>query len=306
MRQPDVSRVWSQLRIKSLNDGERTIEGVASTPETDRVGDVVEPAGAKYKLPLPFLWQHDSEQPIGHVVRATPNATGIPVTIQLARADEPGTLKDRLDEAWQSIKLGLVKGLSIGFRPIEYSYIEATGGYRFSVWDWLELSAVTVAANQDASISTIKRCDLGLTPRSHEGVPLSFLKSENQSVQLPFLRPENRKGNAHPWPFKKSMTWEKTNPSQFASQLGKHLLESIGGIMVDALTVRDAKIKSLEAELAARTYKEVWDPAVKYSKHNMCTRHGSLWIALEDNPGEPGRSPGWKMAVKKGRDAQRR
>jgi hypothetical protein len=118
MRQPDVNRVWSSLRIKSIDESQRVLEGVASTPSTDRVGDIVEPMGAQYQLPIPFLFHHDAEQPIGHVIKAAPNANGIPVTIQLVQTSEPGTLKDRLDEAWQSIKLGLVKGLSIGFRRI--------------------------------------------------------------------------------------------------------------------------------------------------------------------------------------------
>jgi hypothetical protein len=43
---------------------------------------------------------------------------------------EPGTLKDRLDEAWQSVKMKLVRGVSIGFRAIEYAFMD-DGGIRF-------------------------------------------------------------------------------------------------------------------------------------------------------------------------------
>jgi len=106
-----------------------------------------------------------------------------------------------------------------------------------------------------------------------------------------------------PWPFK-SMRWKDVTPSQFAVQLGKHLLETVGDVMVEGLTVRDAKIKSLQEELAARTWRGVYDPGVKYVKHNLCTQGGCVWIAVDDSPGEPGRSPGWKMAVKKGRDGR--
>jgi HK97 family phage prohead protease len=284
MRQPDSPPfVWSTLTVKSLDEAERSLTGVASTISTDRVGDIVEPMGAAYTLPIPFLWQHDAEQPVGHVVAAAPNASGIPVKIQLAQTDEVGILRDRLDEAWQSIKLGLVRGLSIGFRPVESSYIEATGGYRFSKWDWLELSAVTIPANSEASIATIKRYDHASARPSQKGVPLSFLKQ--------------------PWPFK-NQTWRKTTPSRFASQIGSHLLASVGDVVSEALSARDSKIKTLELELAARTYKGVFDPAIKYVEHNMCTKGGNLWIAIADSPGEPGRSPGWKMAVKRGRDGR--
>ncbi len=45
-------RAYSLLEIKAVNEDERTITGIASTPATDRDGDVVEPKGAVFKLPL--------------------------------------------------------------------------------------------------------------------------------------------------------------------------------------------------------------------------------------------------------------
>jgi HK97 family phage major capsid protein/HK97 family phage prohead protease len=159
-------RAYSLLMIKAVDDEARTITGIATTPAPDRYQDVVEPKGAQFKLPIPFLWQHNSAQPIGHVVKAKVTATGIEVTVQLAKVDEPGTLRDRLEEAWQSIKAGLVQGLSIGFSPIEYNYIEGTGGVRFLKWDWLELSAVTIPANAECSIQTVKSADRSLLAAS--------------------------------------------------------------------------------------------------------------------------------------------
>lgn len=150
---------YSKFEIKSLDDTKRIITGIATTPTPDRMGDIVESMGAEFELPLPFLWQHDGMQPVGHVTAAKPTKTGIPVTVELATIDEPGNLKNRLEEAWQSIKIKLVRGLSIGFAPIEYSIIEESWSYHFIKWAWLELSAVTIPANADASISAIKRYD---------------------------------------------------------------------------------------------------------------------------------------------------
>jgi HK97 family phage prohead protease len=147
----------------------RVITGIASTPNADRMGDVVEPEGAQYELPIPYLWQHDSSQPIGNVTAAKIGKTGINVTVQLAKTDIAGTLKNRLDEAWQSIKLGLVRGQSIGFAPVEFSYLSDSGGYHFLKWAWLELSAVTIPANADASISTIKSFDMAMLQKSSRG-----------------------------------------------------------------------------------------------------------------------------------------
>jgi HK97 family phage prohead protease len=163
-------KAYSTFVIRSVDDERRMLEGVATTITADRMNDIVEPKGARFKLPIPFLWQHDAEQPIGHVVAATPTDDGIPVRVQLTKATEPGRLKDRLDEAWQSIKLGLVRGLSIGFSPKEYNHLD-NGGLRFRTWEWLELSAVTIPANQEASITTIKRFDRRTLPVVHYAPP---------------------------------------------------------------------------------------------------------------------------------------
>lgn len=155
-----MKRCYSVLEIKGMNDDERVIEGIATTPETDRMGDVIEPKGATFKLPIPLLWQHDSQQPIGHVERAKVTDAGIEVRARIVKVSEPGKLKERLDEAWQSIKSGLVRGLSIGFRPTDDPEpIKGTFGLRFTAWELLELSAVTIPANAQASITAIKSAD---------------------------------------------------------------------------------------------------------------------------------------------------
>lgn len=156
-----MDRMYSLLTVKAVEeDGDaRVIRGIATTPSTDRMDDVVESEGAEFKLPLPLLWQHRHDQPIGHVIEAKVTSKGIEIVAELARIDEDGVLKNRLDEAWQSIRSGLVRGLSIGFKAIESARMENTGGVRFIKWLWLELSAVTVPANGDATIQTIKSID---------------------------------------------------------------------------------------------------------------------------------------------------
>lgn len=154
-----MKRAYSLIEIKAVDEEQRTIEGIASTPATDLYEDIVEPMGAEFKLPLPFLWQHDRNKPIGHVTAAKTTKDGISVKIKLAKTEEPGTLKDRLDEAWQSIKSGLVRGLSIGFKDIESTDISGTWGKRFVRWLWLELSAVTIPANIEATITAVKSYD---------------------------------------------------------------------------------------------------------------------------------------------------
>lgn len=151
-----MKKAYSVLQVKSVDAEQRILKGIASTPSPDRADDIVDPQGAKFALPIPFLWQHMHSQPIGQVTEAVVTDKGIEVTIQIAQIEEEGKLKDRIDEAWQSIKSGLVKGLSIGFRGITVEDIPRSWGLNFKEWEWYELSAVTVPANSEATITEIK------------------------------------------------------------------------------------------------------------------------------------------------------
>lgn len=150
---------YSILNIKSVNDDDRIIEGIATSPTPDRVGDVVQPMGAKFSLPLPLLWQHQASNPVGLVEFAKATPDGIPFRARLAQIDDPGELKNSVDKAWQTVKAGLVRGVSIGFREIKWAFMEEGRGIEFQEWEWLELSLVTIPANAEATISSIKSFD---------------------------------------------------------------------------------------------------------------------------------------------------
>ena len=160
-----MNRAYTLLTIKAVDDDKRVIEGIASTPTPDRMGDIVEPMGAKFKLPMPLLWQHDTRAPVGHVEFAKPNKEGIPFKARIFAIETAGKVKERLDEAWESVKLGLVRAVSIGF-SIEAYEILKEGGWRINEWEWLELSLVTIPANADATIDRIKSIDAELLAAS--------------------------------------------------------------------------------------------------------------------------------------------
>jgi HK97 family phage major capsid protein/HK97 family phage prohead protease len=151
-----MNRAYSLLDVKSVEEDARIIRGVATTVRADRMDDIVDPEGAKFALPLPLLWQHESREPIGHVTEAKVTKDGIEVVAQIAK----GVSAD-IDVYWAKIRAGLVRGLSIGFRSIETERIKDSRGLRFKSWEWLELSAVTIPANAEASILTIKQFDTG-------------------------------------------------------------------------------------------------------------------------------------------------
>ncbi len=144
-----ILKASSVLTVKSFDKEQGIIRGIATTPKTDRDGDIVMPEGAVFELPLPLLFNHDPNQPIGHVIEATATKAGVEIVAKVAK---DATAK--IAEIWQMIKSGLVSGFSVGFRALEAEPIET--GFKFNKWQWLELSAVTIPANTEAAIQVVK------------------------------------------------------------------------------------------------------------------------------------------------------
>ncbi len=179
------NRAYSLLTVKAVSEDKRIIRGIATTPAVDRVGDVIEPLGVEFKNPVPLLWQHRHDKPVGTVKFSNPTADGIEFEAELPVITADGTLKDRVDEAWQSVQAGLVRGASIGFRPIEYSFLDG-GGIRFTKSEVFELSLVTIPANAEATILAVKSLDAQHMASSGKSVPASnpAPSAEGQPVRV--------------------------------------------------------------------------------------------------------------------------
>jgi uncharacterized protein len=150
-----VKKAYSLIDITKAvtsDNGDVTITGIASHIEPDRSSDVVEPNGAQFKLPMPLLWQHDHSDPIGTINTAKQTPTGIEIVAVI----KPVTT--RIKSYAELIKAGLVRGLSIGFRPLKYKQIKG-GGVHYTSYELYEVSAVTIPANALASITNVKRFD---------------------------------------------------------------------------------------------------------------------------------------------------
>ena len=73
-----------------------------------------------------------------------------------------------------------MKGFSIGFRPIKFEALDPErpwDGFKFLEWEWMELSAVTMPANADATIQSIKMYD--------SAAPASTGKTRGGVILLP-------------------------------------------------------------------------------------------------------------------------
>lgn len=164
-------RAFSLIEVKSLDNDQRIIKGIATTPQPDRIGDVVDPLGAVFEEEIPLLWMHKHDKPVGvaNLGKATKN--GIPFTAIIAKISEEGELKNLLDFAWQSVKAGLVKGVSIGFIPKEYDVIKG-GGLNFKKSEIFELSLTPLPMNAAATIQSVKALSGYRDESYHGAIPL--------------------------------------------------------------------------------------------------------------------------------------
>lgn len=148
---------FSKMVVKAIDEERREFVGIASSISADRDEDILIPEGAKFTLPMPLLWMHDHNDPVGEIYEAEVIDGGqIQVKGRVASVDQPAFLRERLNEAWAKLKAKLVRGLSVGFRPLEYSFLDDSNGVKFTAWDWYETSLVTVPANSDATLAIIK------------------------------------------------------------------------------------------------------------------------------------------------------
>ena len=181
-----LERAYSLFSVKDFSEERRVLTGMATSPVPDRVGDVVEPMGAKYAADLPLFMHHDSRLVVGRVKFGKATKAGIPFEATLPKVTEPGTLKDRVDEAWGLVKYRLITGVSIGFRVLGDAYeLIKEGGIRFLETEILELSLVPVPMQALATIDSVKSADQAIRRAASGARPLLRLDSAPAATGIP-------------------------------------------------------------------------------------------------------------------------
>lgn len=148
-----------------------------------------------------MLWQHDQKCPIGYWTEITEDDHGLFVKGQLLLDLQSGR------EAYALLKAGIIDSLSIGFRPVKSKRYAKYQNHK-QEWhenvrvleqiDLHEISLVTFAANQEAKITTIKRCTEDLnkngesssTSREDEGSSLLPHHKQTKEFIMTTVSPE--------------------------------------------------------------------------------------------------------------------
>lgn len=155
---PVCVRSFCATTVKAINKAEREVAHVITTANPDRVGDIVEAAGADmaHFLKHPVVVRDHSykiEDIIGRAITLTVEEGGI-----FARTKYRDTPLGR--DAFNLVAEGL-GAWSIGFRPISFKAMKdekgITKGFRFTKWELLEYSQVAIPMNPDAVQNAVTR-----------------------------------------------------------------------------------------------------------------------------------------------------
>lgn len=148
-----------KTELKAVEDEEMTIEGYGSTfGNVDSYNDVMVSGAFKRtinnnKKRMKMLWQHDMYEPIGKFLEMSEDSKGLYFKAKLSKTDTGM-------KAYTLAKDKVLDEFSIGFNPIKWEY-DSNKDIRYlkEVKLW-EISLVTFAANEKATLSNVKGFDL--------------------------------------------------------------------------------------------------------------------------------------------------
>ena len=143
------------ISVKSNSNKAFKIAGYANTSDKDRTGDIVLPdAWAKgienFRRNPILLYQHDHGKPIGKVNSVTVDKKGIFVDASVSEAAETQHGVKTL------ISDGVLKSFSVGFKVKDADYDKRTDTFYIKDVELLEISVVSVPANQNSLFSVRK------------------------------------------------------------------------------------------------------------------------------------------------------
>lgn len=139
------------LETKVAADDAGLVTGIAwKFGQPDRIGDEIEPGAFKgARLPLPMLFGHDVNDPVGTWDVADEKADGLHLAGRLLIEDVA-----RAREVRALVRSGAVRGISIGF--MTKKAVGRPGGRTIKSLELLEASLVTLPMHPGARVTSAK------------------------------------------------------------------------------------------------------------------------------------------------------
>lgn len=140
-----------EIEAKFATDEAGAIEGKAwDFTGPDRIGDVIEPGAFKATLPLPMLFGHDQNDPVGVWESMTEGKSALVMKGRLLVEDVA-----RAREVQALVKAGAVRGLSIGY-VTKKAIARQGGGRTIKALELHEVSLVTLPMHPGAKVTSAK------------------------------------------------------------------------------------------------------------------------------------------------------
>ena len=152
-----IFNITSIFKAKADEDGNIEIQGLASTPDIDRIGDIIDPkawdkGGLKnFKANPIILFNHDHHSPIGKATNVEATSKGLELVAMISKAAH--------NNVAELIKDGILGAFSVSFMIKDADFKEETGGLLIKEAELLEVSVVSIPMNQAATFSLVKSFD---------------------------------------------------------------------------------------------------------------------------------------------------
>jgi len=148
------------FELKEDGDEKGVFRGLASPfgGKPDSHGDIIDPGafsetikkGGRNGNGIAMLWQHEMHKPIGVWEELKETRRGLQVTGRLAVNTQLG------NDAYELMKMGALKGLSIGYEALDYEIDERRKIRHLKEIELWEISPVTFPAQTRANITNVK------------------------------------------------------------------------------------------------------------------------------------------------------
>ncbi len=150
----------------------RRVRFLITTGEIDRYNDTIDPAGWSWdnweRAGAPVFYQHMSwDLPVAQGVDTAAERGGIASTADFG-AEGEDEFGDRL---YELCRRGRVRGASVGFMPLEWSYDEEREGFNIQRAELIEWSVTPTPANPEAVQLALRAFARGAAPRRRASAP---------------------------------------------------------------------------------------------------------------------------------------
>jgi HK97 family phage prohead protease len=180
-----IKSVTNDFETKSAPNGDMQIAGWASKPVIDRYNEVVDAQAFEGTLegfaknPI-MLFGHDPKQPIGTFPKLELRSDGLWVGGVIGHGFEPA------DTVRKQVEQKILRTMSIGFRELKRGVMDKAGIYHITSLELLEISIVSIPANQDALFeqdTTGKLLSITLSDPIHRQLPKTLTDAEPAMVK---------------------------------------------------------------------------------------------------------------------------